>query len=240
MMTATTKLDSLSQELVDERLDAIDRVLLQAGVSRGERLGIIEEVSAQIQELLGRRGGEPTRAEVRSVLDSLDPPEAYAPEGSPRRWEGRERFGEVRRWVAQPSLLAMGSAFGGVFLLLIAAIMVWVVVEGDVNELVLLVLGGLLLLVGAAVSVCGILGIRQIRASEGWLTGLPVALFGALLFPLLILNGIVITAALVFEEVGLLTLAGVTFLAANAYLVAHAWRWVSSGYLPVSRIARSD
>jgi hypothetical protein len=243
MMTATMKLDNLAQVLVDERLDAIDQVLLQAGVSRSERHGIVEEVAAQIQELLGRRGAtEPSRADVGAVLESLDPPEAYAPEGARWREPDRERYGELRRRVPQPSLLALGSAFGGLFLLLLlVALLVLVINQGGArDELVLLVLIGLLLLVGAAVSVCGVLGIRQIRASEGWLTGLPIALFGALLFPLLILNGLVLTTLLVSGEIGVLVLAGVSILAANACLVTHAWRWVSLGYRTVSRLSRMD
>src|SRR4051794_5843844 len=109
MMTAPTNLDSALQALIDDRLDAIERVLLEAGASRGERRGVVEEVEAQIHELLGRRGGEPTRADVAAVLDSLDPPEAYAPEGPRPRRTGFGRRAPAWR-VAQPSLLALGSA----------------------------------------------------------------------------------------------------------------------------------
>src|SRR5207249_10505456 len=119
MMTAPPKLDSSLQALIDDRLDAIDRVLLEAGVSRGERRGIVEESEAQVHELLVRRGGEPTRADLAAVLDSLDPPEAYAPEGYRPRRAWPERPAPVRLRVSQPSLLALGSALGGLFLLLI-------------------------------------------------------------------------------------------------------------------------
>src|SRR5262245_61484799 len=77
-----TELDAPLRALVERRLDGIDRVLLAAGVSRGERCGIVEEVEAQIYEMLARRAdGPPTRQDVLAVLAALDPPEAYAPEG---------------------------------------------------------------------------------------------------------------------------------------------------------------
>src|SRR3712207_8682127 len=47
-----------------------------------------------------------------------------------------------------------------------------------------------LTLAGVAVSVCGVLAIRQVRAAGGGPTGLPAALFGGLVFPLLAGNGL--------------------------------------------------
>ena len=66
MMTMRTDLEAPLRGAIDDRLDAIDRVLLRAGVSRGERRSIVEEVENQVYELLARRsaGGEPTRADV--------------------------------------------------------------------------------------------------------------------------------------------------------------------------------
>src|SRR5438309_1713625 len=89
-MTTATELGGAQRALVDERLDGVERVLLHAGVSRGERRGIVEEVEAQVYELLARRtDSEPTRADVLAVLASLDPPETYAPEGHrrPAGWD---------------------------------------------------------------------------------------------------------------------------------------------------------
>jgi len=66
--------------LIDERLDAIDRMLLRAQVSYSERRSIVAEVETQIFELLSRKTDNPTREDVVAVLDSLDPPESYVPE----------------------------------------------------------------------------------------------------------------------------------------------------------------
>jgi hypothetical protein len=66
--------------LIDERLDAIDRILLRVQVSYSERRSIVAEVETQIFELLSRKTENPSREDVLAVLDSLDPPESYIPE----------------------------------------------------------------------------------------------------------------------------------------------------------------
>lgn len=233
MMTVRMELESALQDIIDERLDAIDRVLLRAGVSRGERRRIVEEVEAQVHELLARRNAEsPTRADVAAVLDSLDPPEDYAPE------EYRHRLAEPARVrkqprVPQPSLLALGSAAGGVLMLLLTVVVIGLVVqgvEGEGMEEVLLILAPVLLLGGGAVTACGIAAIRRIRGSGGWLFGLPAALFAAALFPVMLLNGLIVAAMLLFDEYGLIAGAALAFLVLNGLLVHYLWRSVSAGY----------
>ena len=228
MMTMGTQLETPLRELIDERLDAIDGVLLRAGVSRGERHRIVEEVEAQVYELLARRAaGEPTRADVAAVLASLDPPEAYAPAGYRRRL-ARQAREEARPRLPQPSLLAVGSAAGGVLTLLLALLLYGLAANDD-EELALF--GAVLLLpAAAAVTACGVVSIRRIRRSGGWLFGLPAALFAAALFPLLITNLMLLGAVLLFEEVGLFAATGLAFLGLNLYVVYHLWRWVSAGY----------
>jgi hypothetical protein len=68
------------RSLMDARLDAIDRVLVQARIGWTERRNIVEEVETQIFELLTRRGPSPTEEDVLAVLAAIDPPEAYLPE----------------------------------------------------------------------------------------------------------------------------------------------------------------
>src|SRR5262245_40097390 len=82
-MTAT--IDELTlplRNLIDNRLDAIDRILIDAGTARAERGNILSDIEAQIYEMLRAAVGErePTRRDVLDVLAKLDPPEAYAPE----------------------------------------------------------------------------------------------------------------------------------------------------------------
>lgn len=88
-MTVAELAPSLRNQ-IDARLDAIERVLLRAGVSYTERRNIVDEVASQAYELLDRRGtatndNGPTQADVTAVLASLDPPESYTAGGFWRR-----------------------------------------------------------------------------------------------------------------------------------------------------------
>jgi hypothetical protein len=220
MMTARTDLEAPLRALVDDRLDAIERVLLRAGVSRGERRSIVDAVENQVHEMLARRTtGEPTRDDVLAVLASLDPPEEYAPEEYRRRPPPATRLR-----VPQPCLLAIGSAAGALLTLFAAYVAAYL--EGDSA-----VLGAFFLALAiAGVTGGGILSIVRIRRSDGWLFGLPVALFAALLYPLLLVNGLVAYGLGLFGTLGLLAVTSLTFLAINGYAVYRLWMWVSAGY----------
>lgn len=87
-MTAA-ELNPELRNLIDARLEAIDRVLLRVETGWSERRSIVDEVETQIYELLSRRGPVPSDADVQAVLATLDPPEAYIPE------ELRDRPGDA-------------------------------------------------------------------------------------------------------------------------------------------------
>lgn len=76
-MKSVETLSSSLRQLVDTRLDAIERVLLSTETSRSERREIVQTVEDQIYELLNRREEPITRESVLSVLAMIDPPEAY-------------------------------------------------------------------------------------------------------------------------------------------------------------------
>jgi hypothetical protein len=81
MSVATLQLTDSIQALVDARLDTIERMLL-GRVSRADRLAILRDVETQIIEQLQERDAdELTRDEVIEILRTLDPPEAYLPDG---------------------------------------------------------------------------------------------------------------------------------------------------------------
>lgn len=66
------------RQLIDARLDNIERALMTQTMSRGDRQQILTAIEEQIFEMLDRNSGEePTRDEVLGVLAKLDPPEAY-------------------------------------------------------------------------------------------------------------------------------------------------------------------
>jgi hypothetical protein len=84
-MTVTMmRLDEALQALVDARLDTIDRMLM-GHLPRRDRLAIVQDVEAQIDEMLDGLGTEGvTREALMSILTRLDPPEAYIPESEGR------------------------------------------------------------------------------------------------------------------------------------------------------------
>lgn len=66
------------RQLIDTRLDNIERALLTQAMSRGDRQQILAAIEEQIFEMLVVNGEEePTRDGVLAVLAKLDPPEAY-------------------------------------------------------------------------------------------------------------------------------------------------------------------
>jgi hypothetical protein len=120
----TPELNGEWRNLIDARLDQIERVLLRVDVSYSERRHIVGEVESQIFELLARRTENPTREDVQAILDSLDQAEAYVPE------ELRGKFAEAAAangpTVKRPSgprfsRLAVGSAVMAAALVLVGA-----------------------------------------------------------------------------------------------------------------------
>ncbi len=65
------------QHLVDARLDAIERYLIDNRMPREERQEVIASVLEQIQSQLAIHAGAASRDDVLRVLSTLDPPEAY-------------------------------------------------------------------------------------------------------------------------------------------------------------------
>lgn len=66
------------QQMIDARLDSVERALMLKGMERGDRRQIVSAIEDQIMEMLNQSvAEEPTRDDVLSVLSKLDPPEAY-------------------------------------------------------------------------------------------------------------------------------------------------------------------
>jgi len=216
MNSSMVELSPALQSLVEERLDAIERILLAAGVSRGERRGILSEVESHVFELLARRTtGEPTREDVLAVLAQLDPPESYAPEGFDRR-KLNETFAPPKPREPELSLLAAGSAVAGVFLLLV--LVMSVMAGGD---------GGLLVLEATAllaISIAGAWSLLRIQRSNGWLYGTRPALISALVFPLAAANCIAFLLLSSLGDVAIFLGMAIAFLAFNGVMIYGAWR----------------
>lgn len=221
-MTAA-ELNPELRNLIDARLDAIERVLLRVELSYSERRHIVGEVESQIFELLSRRNAAPTRDDVIAVLESLDPPEAYIPE------ELRGKLGEVpeatirpRRTGPRVSRLAIAAAGGLAGTILLAILLLATV--GPPSESAAMTFIGMLML---ATSACGIVASLRILRSEGRLRGLPFAFPAALAFPLFWAN--VLLVAIIVASRGaiafVLTAAAILYL--NYRVIRRLWHWIS-------------
>lgn len=67
---------------IDAHLDAVESTLRVAGQSRDQRRAVVDDLEAQILEMLAARGANPTMEDVSAVLGKLDPPSAYAAGGA--------------------------------------------------------------------------------------------------------------------------------------------------------------
>lgn len=70
---------------LDAHLDAVEKALIAAGSSRERRRGVLDDLEAQILDMLAGKSDHPTLPDLDAVLATLDPPAAYAqtPAGDP-------------------------------------------------------------------------------------------------------------------------------------------------------------
>jgi hypothetical protein len=74
---------------LDAHLDAVEKVLIGAGHAREQRRGVLDDLEAQILEMVARCAGSPGVGDVEAVLAQLDPPGAYGGEGAGAQGPGR-------------------------------------------------------------------------------------------------------------------------------------------------------
>jgi len=239
------KLTPHVQSRVDQYLDAVDRVLGSAGKPRTERRNITDDVETQILDMLAARAGaEPTVAEVEAVLSQLDPPEAYAQEAAaqpptepPPAARPARPCPPVRPRLSRAALIGALLALPVLPLLVLLIrgplVLLWTCFRrgtlGGGWPFVSLSLAGLTALFGTTmmlgiVTMLGIVAISQIRHSAGRLYGLGLALFDALLFPVLLLDVMLLSwgARLVLGAGERVLIA----LAVDLVIVLLAWRAV--------------
>lgn len=220
-MTAT--IDELKrplQNLIDNRLDAIDRILVEADVPRAERGNILSDIEGQIHEMLRATVGEqdPTRRDVLDVLAKLDPPEAYAPD------ELREKVVESKPAPAIPQkspvadapekgrtpILGILACVGGLMTLVIGlpgSFLIALLLESSELGLVFMILVSLFVFfVGLPSCVLGIMSALTIRKSNGKLDNITCAAIGIAAFPLCLINAAMLLLVVAESMSGLIFL----------------------------------
>ena len=73
----TTSLNPDVRARLDAHLDAVERTLVATGHSREQRRGVVDDLEAQILDMLAAQSQTPTLADLDVVLARLDPPSAY-------------------------------------------------------------------------------------------------------------------------------------------------------------------
>ncbi|HDY65588.1 MAG TPA: hypothetical protein ENH84_05080 [Phycisphaerae bacterium] len=241
----TDEMNGLGRDVrdrIDAHLDEIDALLQAGGMSRSERKGITDDVEAQILEMLSARAGEnPTLADTEAVLAELDPPEAYVDEENLKAappTSNRTPPAPTQPIKPRMSVTAIvGCVFAGLGVLLVTVIFLLVmsvavrpgrsIVLGPMVPVLLLLSPPLL-----ASTILGFVSISQIRHSAGCLYGLGVALFDAVLFPLLLLD-VALFGAWCFilrfsvNYTVVLSVTVLTCIVVDWLLVRWAWRTVN-------------
>jgi hypothetical protein len=78
----TVTLTGEMQKRLDAHLDAVEAALAEAGRSREERRGVVDDLEAQVLDMLAARSAAPRMEDVEAVLAALDPPSAYGSGGA--------------------------------------------------------------------------------------------------------------------------------------------------------------
>ncbi len=184
------------RQRIDAHLDAVERQL--AALPRDQRRAIVDDLEAQITDMLGGRAGMATAApdQVAAVLGRLDAPDTYgiatrpaaAAAGRPEPLPVVPRRlcpGAVRgaAWLGLGSLAAAAALAGTMF------VRVGQVGPPPSPWVAVVVPVGLLLAAGAGLAGAtleGWIALGRLRRSAGRMDGLPLAVFDAVTVPVLL------------------------------------------------------
>ncbi len=253
MSDANMNLSTDVRRRVEQHLDALEQTLAGSGMSREERRSVADDVQGQIVEMLAARAPNgATVADVEAVLAELDPPEAYHGDAARATPAVAAVAAVVPARFSRTAIV--GAVWAGLFLFALvaffsASLKVVDHHSGDQpppGPSVIAMIGIAAGIVGLAAPIgttaCGLAAISQIRASLGRLCGLPLAVCDALLFPLLILDGVICWGAVAIYEtyrvdlgqqgrsnlaIALICIAIVLIVAADFLIGRAVWRAAS-------------
>lgn len=173
MNTFSNVMPADARKLLDDHLDAVERVLAESGMSRLERRVVCDEVETQAGEMaIARANGEITCHIMQSVISELDPPAGYRQPAEPA---------PSHPALSPPPQKLSSFAIGSVIVPIIATMLL---LSSDGALGVIGWVGGV-----AVISfLLSMIAIRDIRLSSGRTTGIGFAVFGMLAIPLLVMN----------------------------------------------------
>lgn len=176
------------RQLIDARLDSIERALMMQSMSRVDRHQVLAAIEEQIFEMLGSNSEEePTRDEVLAVLAKLDPPEAYMGlmENQTLETQKRPKLDYSTQFAVKPKMTANAEwnslAVIGLIATSLACVgaMTWWIV-GYAGLLPLTV-------VTSVAQTCGVIAVCQILQRRAKERGFWMAVIGCCSLPLVVL-----------------------------------------------------
>ena len=221
-MEPTLKLDGKVRRCIEQYLAGINAALRQAGWLRAGIQNVVDDVRAQILEMLaGRTEGEPTLQDAQAIIAELDDPESYA-----------SQAGEPEPEMVGPRRFSRHALWGAVLVLLLVPLLgrPWgfsapsqPVAPVMLREMLMV------LMVSAGPLILGSIAISKIRRSGGRLRGLRLAYVEVLIPFLLILEGASQVPALLLCE--LFRLPQETALPASAFIIWCVLAWLFGRWL---------
>lgn len=176
------------RQLIDARLDNIERALMTQSMSRVDRQQVLAAIEEQIFEMLERTSEEePTRDDVLSVLARLDPPEAYLEPSDCSSTERLQRR-QVEPKLASPSPASTGVSGEWNKLAIVSLVATGIACLGAMTWWMLGFLGLVPLTVVTGVAqTCGVISVCQIMQKRSIERGFWMAVIGCCALPMVML-----------------------------------------------------
>ena len=237
-------------------VDRIEQVLLDRGTPRAERTSICQEVETQIHMLIERRiesGVEFNIDLVHGIIESMDPPDSYAPETSHMAEPIIEPIlqtdlptgaaphainqpampkptptvvDKVRKFLDRPKRTTPALDWVGICGLVATCFGLFLTVARPGRGDGAAIFGLFMVVAGVTASA---FSFWRILHSNGLLTGQRIASIGVLMLPFLIINALLV--AILFATpfgivLGVLTVVAL-LIYGNYYFLQRALRWLS-------------
>ncbi|HEY4232380.1 MAG TPA: hypothetical protein VGM76_03070 [Lacipirellulaceae bacterium] len=218
--TATVGSNVVGCDLINAYLDSVEQALISAGAPRTDRLQVLQDLEAQIADMLAQQPRPLTEDIVHSVIAQLEPPshfaanyangkELNAAETRPSRSQSRFRW---------PMIAAAGCAsvlIGYVFLMLAAAI-------GAAGPAVGMI--AMLLLIGIAVTPLAIWkSIKQSRAGLALPADRNLVLRTAIVYAAVVPTSLLLLACAATQGIIMIPIGMVAFVYFQYALVRRLW-----------------
>lgn len=237
-MTSTP--DDVGSDLIDAYLIAVENALVAAGAPRADRMQVLQNLEAQIAEMLAAQPMPFSEDDVRAVLNKLEPPSHFAATyGNGREVVSPKRNGSVQlprlqlpglRW---PVISAVSCA------LLPTGCLGWFV-GGMAHSGGIAVPGFFLTVVGFILTPLALWrAFKQLRACSEQSPDRNLVLKSTIAYGAFAPALVMAVLMLVTHGFALIPFGVVAFLYLQYVLIRRVWQWMSDA-LPAQAVARKN